>query len=267
MTRTFVVTAVGAVLLSTTAMAQVAGSATSPQAGTSYMLGTSSGGVVPPVTAPARGLPVTDTAQGGKVFVLGEQIGNRELANQPTVYGNAVSGSSSAAVPGTYGSTYGQPAGTPMVMPAASAADFVTRAGQSGAFEIESSRVALDRASAAPVRQFANQMIDDHTRVSRNLMAVAEAQRLKAPAMPDMAHQQQVSQLQTLTGSAFDRTYIQQQVMAHRDAVALFESVANSSQADLRPFQSLAMQTLPTLQHHLREAEAMAAGAPLASAR
>jgi hypothetical protein len=37
---------------------------------------------VPPLSAPARGLPLTDTAQGGKVVVLGESIGERQLAER-----------------------------------------------------------------------------------------------------------------------------------------------------------------------------------------
>ena len=105
MNKTFIFTAVGAVLLSTGAMAQVAGSATTPQAGSSYTMGTTTG--VPPLSAPARGLPVTDTAQGGKVVVLGESIGERQLAEQQRMENRMPAGGYSGSSTGTYGSNTG----------------------------------------------------------------------------------------------------------------------------------------------------------------
>lgn len=108
MNKTFIFTAVGAVLLSTGAVAQVAGSATTPQAGSSYTMGVTT--AVPPLTAPARGLPVTDTAQGGKVVVLGESIGERQLAEQQRMENRMPAGGYSGSSTGSYGSnteTYG----------------------------------------------------------------------------------------------------------------------------------------------------------------
>lgn len=105
MNKTFIFTAVGAVLLSTGAVAQVAGSATTPQAGSSYTMGATTG--VPPLTAPARGLPVTDTAQGGKVVVLGESIGERQLAEQQRMENRMPAGGYSGSSTGTYGSNTG----------------------------------------------------------------------------------------------------------------------------------------------------------------
>ncbi len=101
MNKTFIFTAAGAVLLSTGAMAQVAGSATTPQAGSSYTMGSTTG--VPPLSAPARGLPLTDTAQGGKVVVLGESIGERQLAEQQRMENRMPAGGYSGSSTGTYG--------------------------------------------------------------------------------------------------------------------------------------------------------------------
>lgn len=101
MNKTFILTAAGAVLLSTGAMAQVAGSATTPQAGSSYTMGVTT--AVPPLTAPARGLPVTDTAQGGKVVVLGESVGERRLAEQQRMESRMPAGGYSGSSTGTYG--------------------------------------------------------------------------------------------------------------------------------------------------------------------
>lgn len=101
MNKTFIFTAVGAVLLSTGAMAQVAGSATTPQAGSSYTMGGAN--AVPPLTAPARGLPITDTPQGGKVVVLGESIGERQLAERQQLENRVPAGGYSGSSTGGYG--------------------------------------------------------------------------------------------------------------------------------------------------------------------
>ncbi len=273
MTRTFVFTAMGAVLLSTTAMAQVGG-ATSPQAGSSYTMGTPSGGI-PPLDAPARGLPVTDTPQGGKVVVLGEGIGARRLAEERRMeqqMATGIAGSTAgtgAAMTGSSiggGSTADQDRAARMA-PVASAADFVNRASQSDLFEITSSRMAVDRATTEPVRQFARHMIMDHTTTSELVKTQARASGLEPPAQPDLDQQQKLSQLQGLRGVAFDRMYVNQQVLAHREAVDLYGTVARSTDPDLQPYRSLAQQTLPKLQQHLNQIEGIAASAPLASVR
>ncbi|PWC34414.1 hypothetical protein TSO352_16735 [Azospirillum sp. TSO35-2] len=151
--------------------------------------------------------------------------------------------------------------------PVASAADFVNRAAQSDLFEIASSRMAVDRSTSEPVRQFARHMIMDHTTTSELVKTQARASGLEPPAQPDLDQQQKLTQLQGLRGAAFDRTYVNQQVMAHREAVDLYQTVASSTDPDLQPYRSLAQQTLPKLQQHLSDIQAIAASAPMASAR
>ncbi|MFP5516479.1 MAG: DUF4142 domain-containing protein [Alphaproteobacteria bacterium] len=273
MTRTFVFTAMGAVLLSTTAMAQVSG-ATSPQAGSSYTMGAQPGSI-PPLDAPARGLPVTDTPQAGKVVVLGEGIGARRLAEERRMEQQMTTGIAGSTAGTGAAMTGSSIAGGNMadqdraarMAPVASAADFVNRAAQSDLYEIASSRMAVDRATTEPVRQFARHMIMDHTATSELVKTQARASGLEPPAQPDLDQQQKLSQLQGLRGVAFDRMYVNQQVLAHREAVDLYGTVARSTDPDLQPYRSLAQQTLPKLQQHLNQIEGIAASAPLASVR
>ncbi|HJU16218.1 MAG TPA: DUF4142 domain-containing protein, partial [Stellaceae bacterium] len=57
---------------------------------------------------------------------------------------------------------------------------------------------------------------------------------------------------------AFDRDYIDQQIRAHRQAIALFTAEAQGGQNPV--LRRLAQQALPILRSHLREAEAIAGG-------
>ena len=57
----------------------------------------------------------------------------------------------------------------------------------------------------------------------------------------------------------FDAAYVNTQLMAHQEAVALFTSY--SSSGDVPQLASFAGQTLPTLQMHLDHAQALSGGA------
>ncbi len=147
------------------------------------------------------------------------------------------------------------PAPAPMAV--TSAAVFVPTAVSSNLLEIESSRMALQRARNPEVRRFARQMIRDHNLATRRMMAVLRRSGLPMP-QPAMIprHQQMVASLQT--ASDFDSAYMGVQVMAHQESVALFSSYA--SNGDVPPLAAFARQTLPNLQMHLQHAQGIAGG-------
>jgi putative membrane protein len=131
------------------------------------------------------------------------------------------------------------------------AAEFVPMAAMSDKFEIESSKVALKSAKSDSVKQFAQQMIDDHTANSKMLMqAVKDAGgKMNAPRKLDKPHQAMLKQLRGAPGTQFDAMYINEQMTAHQQAVALFTSYAKKG--DNKVLASYAKQALPTLQMHL----------------
>jgi putative membrane protein len=125
---------------------------------------------------------------------------------------------------------------------------FAEAAASSNMFEIESSKLALERATADDVRAFAQQMIDDHTAAGEKMKAAAESDGLTPPTAMKEKEQADLAQIQSAEGDAFDQAYVTAQVAAHDQAVALFESFSNQgSDSALREF---AAATLPTLQEH-----------------
>ena len=60
----------------------------------------------------------------------------------------------------------------------------------------------------------------------------------------------------------FDKTYADQQVAAHKEAVDLFKKYA--SKGDDPDVKQFAEKTLPTIEHHLEEAKKLPAGPPSA---
>lgn len=66
---------------------------------------------------------------------------------------------------------------------------------------------------------------------------------------------QAITQLNNLSGGAFDKTYVEMMVLDHQKAVSLFEKAAQSSDTDIKRY---AGKYLPTLKKHLRQVSALA---------
>jgi putative membrane protein len=152
------------------------------------------------------------------------------------------------------------PASTPAASGAttASAADpatFVDKAGRSGAFEIEASKLAQGKATSGDVKAFANRMVDDHTRAANELKLAAGS--LSVPAEPSADQRAKLDTLARQSGADFDRQYANEVgVAAHEEAVTLFDDYArNGTDASLKAY---AEKTLPALRDHLAMAKQMA---------
>lgn len=149
---------------------------------------------------------------------------------------------------------------------ASNAAEFVRDAGGSGLFEVEAGRVAESRGQSDAVRAFGQRMQHDHTAVNRELLALAQAQGITTPAMPDGSQQNHLQYLRTMPLTRFDHSYLAGQITAHQEAIALFEMVAASGNPDLAPFKPFAEKTLPALREHLAMAQSLfGTGTPTAA--
>jgi putative membrane protein len=119
-------------------------------------------------------------------------------------------------------------------------------------FEVESSKLAKEKAQG-PVKNFADQMVEDHSKTSQELKSEAEKANVSIPNALDTSTQKKLDNLRTLNGQEFTKQYIEDQVSAHKDAVSLFQRYGKGG--DNAPLKSWATTTLPTLQHHLDMAQ------------
>ncbi len=136
-----------------------------------------------------------------------------------------------------------------------SAQDFVTKASIAGQFEIQSSKLAVQKSQNDDVKDFAQRMIDDHTAADDQLKnAVASSNtNLQISEDLDSKHQKLIAKLNSLTGVDFDKKYVSLQIKAHEKAVHLFRGYAK--QNDAPALNTFAKKTLPTLQDHLTHAK------------
>lgn len=138
---------------------------------------------------------------------------------------------------------------------AVSPAEFVMKAAQGGMYEVKSSESAVQKAKSPKVKQFAEQMIADHTKANEELKQAAAAKGLTVPPGVSQEQAQMLAKLGKASGEGFDAEYVKQQTEAHEKTVALFKGQAmNGQDADLKAW---AKKTLPTLEMHLKHVKEM----------
>jgi putative membrane protein len=144
---------------------------------------------------------------------------------------------------------------------AVSAADktFATEAAQGGLAEVEMGQLALQKAMSPQVKQFAQQMVSDHTKANQELMQLAESQGMDLPSQVDAKHKSAMERLQGMNGSAFDTAYMQDMVQDHQQDIADFQKQAQGSGDPA--LKSFAQKYLPILQQHLQMAQSVASKA------
>ena len=136
------------------------------------------------------------------------------------------------------------------------AQSFVKTAGVANMFEIQTSQLATKKSKNSEVKQFASEMIKDHTKAGNELKSLVksgDAGNVQLPTKLDTEHAQKLKQLKAEFGADFDRTYTQMQLDAHKKAVSLFQSY--SEQGNNAKLKTWAGKTLPTLQKHLEHAQ------------
>jgi putative membrane protein len=133
--------------------------------------------------------------------------------------------------------------------------DFVTKAAQGGLAEVQLGQVAASKATAADVKTFGQRMVSDHSKANDELKSVAATAGATVPTEPSSDQRDTMTKLDKESGADFDKAYARAMVKDHKEDIDLFRKEASSGQnADLKAF---AQRTLPTLEEHLRMAEAL----------
>lgn len=132
---------------------------------------------------------------------------------------------------------------------------FVQIAATGNNFEIESGKVLLARSQHPQIREFAQRMIEDHTMLARELAALPEA----STRVPSALDGQDTTKLITLRDQTdvdmLNRFYVQQQVEAHEEAVAAYQTYAQNG--EVPALKAYAQRHLPMLQQHLQAIRAL----------
>ena len=132
---------------------------------------------------------------------------------------------------------------------------FISQAAQSNNAEIQTSQLALQRATSSEVKQYAQQMIDEHTAANQQLAQIARQYGVTLPTTPPPTEAAAAQRLAELSGVAFDRAYLEAQVNAHQKTATMFQSAL--PQLTEAPVRSYASALLPRVTEHLEMASTM----------
>ena len=90
--------------------------------------------------------------------------------------------------------------------------------------QIELSRVAVNKATNANVKIFAQQLIADHDAAAAKLKGIIGGQSIAWPDQLDDKHRETADSLATKQGADFERDYLKAVVEGHQDLAAKLES-------------------------------------------
>jgi putative membrane protein len=93
--------------------------------------------------------------------------------------------------------------------------EFITKSTQGSLAEVELGKIALQKSQNPEVRQFAQKMIDDHTKLIEDMKPAASHIGSRMPTRVNAKQRQEAERLQGLSGSDFDKAYITTMVADH----------------------------------------------------
>jgi putative membrane protein len=136
------------------------------------------------------------------------------------------------------------------------AAGFVQKVAVSDMFEIQSSNLAMDKASNKEIKDFAKMMVKDHTDSTQKLKDTLKKSnsKIEPPATLDDKHAQKLEKLRGLSGTEFDKQYVMDQQEGHDAAANLLKSYSqNGDNKDLKQFASQVLPVVETHRSHIKK--------------
>jgi putative membrane protein len=106
---------------------------------------------------------------------------------------------------------------------------FVQKIAMDEMFEIEASKIAVDKGASQKVKHLAVTIMQDSSKSNDTLKSIAAAKGIDLPKQLSPADQEMIDKLNALGGMAFDLAYLDDMATVHTSDHALFVQEANSS--------------------------------------
>jgi putative membrane protein len=133
---------------------------------------------------------------------------------------------------------------------------FVKKAMQGSMAEVQLGQLTLQKSENEQVKQFAQRMVDDHTKLGDQMKPVAQQLGVEAPTQISKNDKKTLAKLQGLSGAAYDQAYIKDMVKDHKQDLSDFQMEASSGQDQTA--KDAAAQGSKVIAQHLQMAQQMA---------
>jgi putative membrane protein len=120
--------------------------------------------------------------------------------------------------------------------------------------EIEAGRMAQGKTKNEQVKNFAQQMIDDHTKALDDVKQLAHTKGVSLPTELDMTHKRMTERMAAQSGDAFDRAYLERAgVYDHKKTHDMLRKA--QTRAKDPDVKALVARTLPVVDQHMTAVE------------
>ena len=136
---------------------------------------------------------------------------------------------------------------------------FLKNTEQDSNYEIKTGQLALQKSKSADVKQYANMLIQDHTKLKQETALASRAAKVDAPSPTDMSISDTASytKMKLFSGGSFDESYIKGLVKGNADSLKEAKSEADTS--TVPAVKKLAAHRVSLEAKHTQKAEQLAA--------
>jgi len=126
---------------------------------------------------------------------------------------------------------------------------FAEKAASGGMAEVKMGQLAVDKGTSPTVKQFGQKMVDDHSKANDELKEIASKKNLSLPTEVNSKQQATYDKLAKLSGSDFDKAYMDAMVKDHDEDVREFKKASAMSGMD-SDLKAWAEKTLGVIEQH-----------------
>ena len=144
----------------------------------------------------------------------------------------------------------------------ASGQEYADKAAASDLYEIQSAQLALEKSQNDGIRELSNMLVTDHQTSTQQLRDAAGQAQPAVTVNPALDAEQQanMTELQGLTGAAFDEAFLRQQLAAHEKALTMLQGYA--TQGTVEPLKQHAATAAGPVERHLQRVRELSQAAP-----
>ncbi|GAA3800922.1 hypothetical protein GCM10022226_20660 [Sphaerisporangium flaviroseum] len=123
--------------------------------------------------------------------------------------------------------------------------DFLVKVRQAGLWEIPTGQQAQQRAGSNRVKEVGRHLIEDHTKLDAQVLALAAKLSVELPSTPNPDQQGWMAELSTKTGQEYDKTFADRLRAAHGKVFTAVAAVrAGTKNAEIRSFAQVAVDVV-----------------------
>lgn len=131
---------------------------------------------------------------------------------------------------------------------------FIRGAIEGNLAEVQMGQLAQKNGASQDVKDFGQLLVTDHGQANTKATDVANALKVTPPTEPNTQQKKYYDRISKLNGAAFDRAFATHMVADHKKDIAEYQKESKSKNPAIAAY---ARDALPTLQRHLKAAQAL----------